>query len=410
MSKEISKKGASRNKQSLTDQAALTTHKNPLSQTLGIVLRKMRLALHPDPNAIASALNIQPSYYRAVEAGTYNLHISNALKLYEAFSGKFSYEAIQSILSTVSIIDVTIKEDAPFANRDYYKSFTSAFRRISDHDERIRFLFEKFSENDFLKMLPTLSQEAINKSIIENRLDIVVENFLINYKTINVDPTAVKESRLAKALLNCSTLYYDNVESYLDSIEELPTRVRFSDLWKWENTNTPFFTQLHGVFQTHNPITCYENLKRYTYPYLWSSNFSKLNFIFLDEGIEAFKIKEIFLSNLKKSLQENNKQDLLKRILEVEKKLNFKVVNPSESTSKILTGRDWDNLIFDKSATLMYDAFWVFIRREKHPVSFLAIKNMHRFIKDYEYFVEGSSLNLPDTISKYNEILEVNKS
>ncbi len=387
-------------KKAAPSSVASTSVKNPLSQALGIVLRKNRLALYPDPDYIANTLSVQQSYYRAVEAGTYHLHISNALKLYDAFGEKFSYVAIQKLLATISIIEGSTSKSDP----SYFIRVSEVFKKISEHDDKMQFIFQKFEQYIFTLTLSNLEPEAINRKIIEMQIDLAVEDFLTNYKNINVDHKQKQEHVILNALENVSTLYYDNIENYLYSIEELPTRVRFSDLWKWENKNTPDFTELYGIFQTYNPITCYENLKRYTYPYLWSNNFTRLSFVFLNEGTSAADIKKVFVSNLKKSLKESKKNEQLSRFAEIEKKIHFYVIESSTDTSEILEGEDLDNTIFDENAKLIYDAFWVFERKKKHPVSFLAIKSKHRSIPNYEYFVEGSSLNLQDTLKKKTQL------
>jgi len=387
-------------KNKLTSSGSINI-KNPLAQILGIVLRKNRLKLYRDnPDFVANSINVQSSYYRAVEAGTYNLHISHALKLSEAFY-TFSYEAVLKILSTITIIDVNIKEEAQAVNIEYNKSFFLVFKSISSVDNKIKFLYEKYSKNKLLQNLLYENPDESSKYIIENGLDHILEEFLMRYDKLDTNQTIIQKNKIANSLQSIPTLYFDHIENYLKITDELPIRVRFSDLWKWEEVNTPIFTKLYGIFQSHIPITCYENLRRYTYPYLWSPKFTELSMVFIDEGISSEEILDLFIINLTRSLVENNKRNLLRMLPDMQKKITFKVVRKNELTNQILTGKDLDNIKFDDNADFIYDAFWVFDRGlEKHPVSFLAIQQTHKYILDYEYFVEGSSLNLEETTLK----------
>jgi hypothetical protein len=82
---------------------------NPLTVLLGHVFQKERGTLSLTNEEVANELKVQPSYYRAVEAGNYGLHASNAFMLPKVFP-RFSYSSLALLLTTISVTNQYITD------------------------------------------------------------------------------------------------------------------------------------------------------------------------------------------------------------------------------------------------------------------------------------------------------------
>ncbi|MFN8297851.1 MAG: hypothetical protein U0T75_02005 [Chitinophagales bacterium] len=361
-------------------------YKNPLSQALGMVLRKFRLKLHPEPNAVADALDVQPSYYRAVEAGTYNLHISNSLKLYNAFSGKFSYEAIQKMLSTMAIIDSMTKQVSN-SGENYYSNFYQSFKELGENDERIEELFQKFTANDFLTLIRGLSHDEVSQAIIKNGLDLVVENFLTNYKSFGKSPITIQDSFPNVFFSNVPTDKIDLFKKIKEYTLLQPSSYDYRMSWDWEDKNKEQFKNCYILDSNPEILTSYANLSKYQYEYLWEVTFEKLHILLISENSpESWMAK--FSANLKKALNDSKKQTHLTHFKSAMQKVEIKCIS---SLPEIRSAEE----ILNPDGGVKYNATWVFALTDNFNVGVRAfINNSDARLTVGDYLKFGETLKM----------------
>lgn len=378
----------------LLSDKTLEFYKNPLTQTFGLTLRKKRLEIHPEnPNEVAIALGVQPSYYRAVEAGTYNLHISNSLKLFEAFEGKFSYEAIQKILSTIAIIDAGCKE-TPHIN--YYQKFNKLFEKVGKHDKRIGELFKKFSVNKFLTSLEGLSHDEISQSILNNSLDLVMEKFLTEYKSFGKSPLQIQRSYPNTFFKNFPTDKIEFLEKLKDFvIETLPSKYDFRMSWEWERKNRFLFKNHYILDKNPDIHTGLKNFSEYQYLHLWEKNFENVFIIFISNQTSA-KLKHEFRINLRDALVKSNATELLKTFDLVINKVEIKCASSAE---EIMLA---ENILNSNNSGPAYNAAWVLSLTNLLNVGVKAVINhSDSRLTDGQYLEFEETLNI---LTKFTEL------
>jgi len=359
--------------------------KNPLSQAFGLVLKTYRLRYYSEPDAIANALKIQPSYYRGVESGSYNLHISNAIKLFEAFDGRFSYEAIEKLLAVISIIEATIKEDSSSAT--YFSAFESILSKIAIHDDRLNVILNRLTESGLFKHKIDLKNDEVIRLISDNRLDILMEEFLVNYSTFGKSRVELQNKFPNEFFKDIPTNQIDLFVKLKEYAIKQPTSYNSKASWQWEKRNCHLFKYCYILHTEPEILTGIKNLTNYIHDYLWEKEFEKTYFLFVAKG-NGREYKELFKKNLREAYEKLDSEEARKKLKHfdniVDKKVEMKCTTDSEYTAMadpILNG-------VEKG---VYNAFWIFSLKDFSNVAVRAILSgaeAHLAPGDYLLFEE----------------------
>ena len=374
--------------------------KHPLSQLLGIRFAKARGVQKTED--IADRIGCATSTYRLAESGSLCLNPALSLNISETL--EFDFLPLTVLMVA---IHTTIDKDIDKVKR--------TLSRIGEINSRFGQLMSDLGNEIWITAKPN-DFEAVKALIEKNGLDEILYSYLHDpqYGKSESEKRADREDDLIKKLEGIPTLYSDFVESFLQHTEELPVRVKFHDLWKWEAANLDCFKGTYSIFKGHNAITHIENLRHYQFEFLWKNTFNEgAKFIFLKKDTDIFNsksTKELFKKNLKKVLEElNNKEDHLKRLDEIMEKVHIKVVPENNALAlQILEGLNLDTIRPDENkvapAQIPYEAFWAFVRKGKPSVSFMAFIRLHEDEElrkaGFEHFPEGYSPNIKETTDR----------
>ncbi len=359
---------------------------NPLSVLLGAYLAKERNLLRMNSKDMANQIGIGESFYRMIEAGLANLHPSRVLDFIKSFpNSQINFDAICKFLVAVQMVE---------NNLSSYDQLKKVIDEMSAADFKLQKLFAVMEPvwNELKK-----GNEEI-KPLIESEVFLnELQDFLTRYELYAVNPKESSETVVQNAnniFRTIPTIYFDFVEDIVTRTQELPVRIRFSDLWKWEERNSSKFKEHYGIFRDHSSITNYENLRKYKYLYLWQGQHIATYFIFLNTDVSAEKIKSVFEKNLRRSLTEGDYTNELQTFDEKMKKIRFKCCPPDHTEIiDLLTGSYFDDSEnpYDK----VHDAFWVFRLVNGNNIGFLASIEK----ETYKPF-EGINLGFDDTVNK----------
>jgi hypothetical protein len=368
--------------------------KHPLMILLGLRLAADRGNRRTEE--VASKIECATSTYRLAESGALSFNPSLSLNIAQYFG--YDYVPLTLLLVAMQISgDLKVTGDIK----------TKLDRVATASGDKLTHLIDSLGA-EFWMRYDEGDLDAFKKYIEENLLDVV----LLQYLTAPTFGQTIEEKQLVyntdteNLIDELPTLYYDRLTNFLKQMEELPLRIRFSDLGKWEERNLYAFTELYAVIRDSNAVVHPYNFQLYKFDYLWEQNFTTANFIFLDKKPgEETALHNAFMTNIEKALADAGKTDRLTELPRIANKIHFKCLNkPNETVSSILTGTDYDSV--DKEV-MEYDGFWVFVRQEKKPVSFLATLVAHKTVKDFPIFGEGYSLNSKDTTSRVNSFNEI---
>lgn len=391
--------------------------KNPLTIAFGEVLKRQRDISGRTSDEIAEAIGIGSSYYRLMESGTNNLHISKAIKLVTAFEETLTFDGVSKILMAISLMEVSankLVQDAEVRKADIAaarsEGYIQAKNELSNFDHRLKLLFERFDEHNVFEKVAT-SQNDIIESLAKNTdIKLRLQDFLANYEDFG-KPQETLDSEFANEFLDdVPTFYIDYLNSDKNKYLRMLVRIHFRDLWQWENENQNNFTGMFCLFTNPDDVTSYQNLKRYKYKHLWGNQYNEALFICITDK-SSNEVKSEFKRNLKTSLSETNEYDESNFDLKCDK-LQFKTISKevlltNKEIAKfyidILTGKDVNSE--KKDATTIYEALWIHTLSFGYSVGFLAnVKN------ENEIPVEGISITVRESkikIKKFNELWEL---
>ena len=378
------------------------TFKNPLGIAFGMILKRERAASGKSSDELAKAIGIGESYYRLVESGTNNLHVSKIIRVVNAFDGRLSFDGVSKVMLALSLMEVTANKFVQDA-QDQKKSILDAYIlglkhgvvELSAYDDKLKFLFSKFTDTNLFVKMVGVNQEAIEDEINNSDILRYLKEFLIRYEDFGKSVELIQSSYFDDFFDDLPTFYIDFLNNDKKRLLDLPIRIKFSDLWKWEDNCKDKFKSMICIFTDPNDVSSIDNLRRYKYRHLWGKEYNDARFVCTTQDSEL-KVKDDFKKNLKQSLKEANEVEMLKTFENKTNKLNFKTVNETSQLNtlikEILTDKDLDS---DMESSKIYDAFWVHTFYDGSCVGFVATIN-----KDNAKLVEGISLTFKNTMHK----------
>lgn len=376
----------------------MENQKHPLMQLLGLTMARDR---RHRAEEVAKDLGCAVSTYRLAESGSLNLNPSLGFKVAKLFG----YEYTNLVL-----LLVTIQETEKFVNSSDLKYQLQQIS-IAHLDKSFAFLLNSIEKTNFWVNFDKMSADEFNGFLKERVVSSLFKGFLTS-SDFGKSPKAKiqkQDDQTDELIHNLPTLYYDHFHSFLEQLQQLPIRLRFSDLGVWEEKNLDKFENLLAVIKHPTAIVSKENLLRYQFYYLWKNQFQKAKFIFITDGngTNSEKIKKEFEKNLRFALKKIGDIEKLMNVDKVLEKVEFKIIpKMSDTLRRILTGENHD---LRNSPPLEYDGFWVFERKASVPVGFLANIAEDNFDSSYLIYNEGYSINRSEAalkISEFNNIWE----
>ena len=294
--------------------------KHPLMQLLGMRLAKDRGARKSEE--ISKSLECATSTYRLAESGSIGLNPSLGLKLCELYDYEFS--AI-----TILLVSIQITNSLESVNM-----IKSTLKKVGEAEGDRFKIFLQTIEKEFWEIAQRNDEKELHDYIESEKLTEELLNYLkeSDYGKKEQEIVSEESEELAKKIKNLPTIYSDFVESFLENIDDLPIKMRFDSLVKWERKNRSVFEKLNAVIENYKAIVNVENLSRYSFEYLWDDSFEEANFIFFNnadkKALRSDQIKKIFSDTfilaIQKDEDEIRKQQKLKDFDKAMVKINIK--------------------------------------------------------------------------------------
>ncbi len=259
--------------------------RNPLTQTLGLVLQTIRDKMGGVSSSdIASALGLAASHYRMIEAGSANLQPSRAVKIVQTFD-TIEFIPLCQVLIAIQSIDSAMESTADM------KAMADL---LSEVNPTLRNLFEKFSP--LWETIQTATVAEVARRIRETGIDRELEKFLTTEPvTLTADqinnfmsPTYQQPIsgqlyyKIGNILQGLAPFYLDTVLELIDNLRNITPRVTPSELARWESQHKNRIAYIVGVVRKSEIIL---NVNTFDYSFLWQDNFRKLFIIHRDSPV-----------------------------------------------------------------------------------------------------------------------------
>jgi hypothetical protein len=386
--------------------------KNPLSQALGMIIKRQLSERNWDLDDFERFTGIKPNYSKSILQGQTSLHIMKAFLLYEAFKkenitnypsleGLINYLSLISILESKGVEKITVYEKnsektgveitQSGKNKSYSIGLTEAAKLLSDANNKYKSLLYPFFLHDLFNKN---SSDEVAALIESKGILLEVENFLVNYESYGLLKEEKQNSFFTTFFDKVPSIYVDVFNSAKLSLSYLPIKIHLTELWKWEDLFKEQFSELFVLVTAQVDITTPDNLEKYLYKYLWNNNFREINFCYYTTPKRSEeKLLKDFKENLEKGFIKSSKipPDWKKGV----NKVNFYCLDKLLPQEKKLLESDNE----------FYDVFWMFSVINSGEVAFVAkqteIKNDNTTLPSLE---EGKCLTVSEVTSKLSTI------
>ena len=281
--------------------------RNPLAQTLGIVLQGLRDQLGGiSSTEIAEKLSLAASHYRMIEAGSAIIQPSRAIKIVQTFD-TIEFIPLCQVLVAIQILD---------SNKQSINDMHTSASLIIEANPSLAKVFRKME-----KLWPAIENSSpgdVAKTIVSCGLKDELEKFLTTEPVIfNADqmdnfmsPTyehplaGTLYSKIGNILQGVAPFYLDTVLQLIGNLRDVTPRVTAEELAKWEVQHRQRFSNVIGVIRTPEIML---DVSTFDYSYLWDDYFHKMVIVYRDPPAEAQgTIKEKIAESLRRKFEQEH--------------------------------------------------------------------------------------------------------
>ena len=263
--------------------------RNPLAQTLGLVLQNLRDKMGGvSSSKIASDLGMMASHYRMVETGSAILQPSRAIRVVQTFN-TIEFVPLCEVLACIQTLDCfrqSVKEMKTTVAllKDIAPSFSKAIRKL----------------DTLWKIIADGSSAAVARAIIDSGLRDDLALFLttkpVPFSVAEIDnfmsPTYDRPlsgqlyGKIGNILQGVAPFYLDAVLQLIENLRNITPRVTAEELARWEDLHQNKFSHLIGIVRNPEIVV---DVGIFDYSYLWEENFKKIVIIYRDGPTEGAK-------------------------------------------------------------------------------------------------------------------------
>lgn len=344
--------------------------RNPIGLAFGLVCRAERKALNMSVEAVSAALGIKPSFYKLVENGTNYLHVNKSPSVVQAFNGGMDLDGVTKVLMAISHSESmtrgVIADEASSLRTLYHQAFSDSMRLLSEIDpKKLGSLLLPYRRQEIVDDLISLPAKAVKNVLKENELIEIMTKFLKHYVSFGQMEHAGIPDALMSKLESVPSMYLDFVSEFVGRLANLPAKLGFEEMWRWESENQHLFREWWCYMDYAENIVSEINLQRYHYNYLWEKDFNCVKILF-DEGPSSEILKRDFsyiLGNLLKrsargevrpEYRINDAKNRLKTFDRAMDKVALRSLSENKESKKELSALKKDLLPEG------YSSFWVF--------------------------------------------------
>lgn len=360
--------------------------KNPLNRILGSILRKQRIARNLTYKDVPG---FAESYVRGLEVGSFTLHVSKAVPLYNFFENqvvddKFQLNGLIQYLALITILESAAR--------------SSDGKKLSGkklHEEAI--LITDKDDEKYKKLLhPFIAEEIflndIDIDLSHQHLEGHVKRFLTHYDSFDLDPGTAQRKSINEYFDEVPSVYLGVINDLSEKLRDLPVRIHFKDLEKWERQHEHKFASLHVLLSGKYDPSNEQEISTFSYSYLWNKDFVELKILFVDRS-GVSNLEEKFRENLEKNFENGDhprKEEILKNWKAGISKVTFASIKRSELTDEILRADTKEEIKNNQ-----YNAFWIFGFIDRSRVGFLAEEKVNPKSKK-EFLEQGRSVTFEE--------------
>ncbi|MCB0832723.1 MAG: hypothetical protein KDC45_04610 [Bacteroidetes bacterium] len=268
--------------------------KNPLMQTLGMVLQNMRNMLVQSSDEVAARLGLGGSSYRMVEAGSAVLQPGKAVQVIRTFE-RIEFEPLCRILVALQVMESGV---------DSIDDMRAMSKLLAEADPSLIDLMNLYEP--VWPLIKSQESGVIADEIRARKIDDALERFLTTRPQLVQDADGLLDHHVRSLLSSTPPFYLDLSLDLLENLQGYVPRVSPQELSKWEIKNRSRIVEIIGLLRDSRSLTVSENFEFFDHPFLWEPQFEKMRIVHMNTSKKD--VFEEFRGNLHGHLQRYSKK------------------------------------------------------------------------------------------------------
>ena len=397
--------------------------KSPLAQAFGMALAGCRSKLNLTAEDVAQAIETTSTYYKAVESGAHNLHVSKAFLLCKAFTanGKDSVLNLPSVLHLlgfISMLELACNRSYPKNQKEFAEIYYLNFIEftLGQVDVRMKYIRERFESAGIFELLEESTSKEIRQLIAKLKLDVEVFTFIDRPRgKAETTNTNLYDYFANEFFENFPSFYVGHLLDVKQSLKRLPIKYDYRSSWLWEKDNVNKIVKVFGICTSKEFLAEGLSKRKYDYVYFNGTQFKEMKFIVLDTDTAARDIKtqleDELVNCLKQQIQTLQQKKNAEKSDQYDAEINFlnyrinnRKAEQYKVNFKVSNDRlfNIENLLSKPTQKVKFNTYWIF---EIEGGYYLGVKafiphGSWRF-QDAEYLSFGEAKRLVQTFDNY---------
>lgn len=388
--------------------------RNPLGLAFGAACRLERKATDQSVEQFAEKIGIKPSFYKLVENGTNYLHTNKSPSIVQALDGKMCLDGVSKMLLAISHSESSARSllsaaDSPSLEH-YIQGFQSSISQLSRMDpDKLGRLLLPYQKPEVAIALATANAKDAKMVLMQHELTAQALAFLGAYDDFGQFENGLESSSLVAKLERVPSMYLDVFSDLANRFINLPARVGFEEMWRWDHENVDLFQEWWCIIDLVENIVSETNLSRCHYDMLWGKHFKRARILFI-EPADTIALNANFKAILRDLHERSALGDVLpeKRIINAKNKLKTfdRAILKAQLNALPDVPSEQIKQMQHEIVPEPYSAFWVFKMADNSLVGFYA-KVTGRDHPVPNMLSEGVSLDHKQTARKFDLLMQL---
>ena len=371
--------------------------RNPLAQTLGIVLQGTRDKMGGvSSSEVAASLGLAASHYRMVEAGSAILQSARTVKIVQTF-GTIEFVPLCQVLVAIQVVDSAKQSvDDMRTIVGLLKEANPAMSKVLAGFDELWPILGKASAAEVSQKIAALGIDKELNTFLTTEPAMLSSEQITDFMTPTYQHPISGQlyDKIGNILQGVAPFYLDTVLQLVDNLKNITPRVTPQELARWEGAHKSRISYIIGIIRKPEIVL---DVEAFDYTFLWEENFSKVLIVHRDRP--ETKTESIF-AEIKESLRSKLQSERVKydrQLQDFDEVLSekFQIEDGYSITEKI------DELLLHRDVQM--NNLWIYIMVNGYVVPFIDNAVVGSKAAD----IYGTSLDYDETCKKLVSVREI---
>ncbi len=256
--------------------------RNPLAQTLGIVLQGTRDKMGGvSSSEVAASLGLAASHYRMVEAGSAILQSARTVKIVQTF-GTIEFVPLCQVLVAIQVVDSAKQSvDDMRTIVGLLKEANPAMSKVLAGFDELWPILGKASAAEVSQKIAALGIDKELNTFLTTEPAMLSSEQITDFMTPTYQHPISGQlyDKIGNILQGVAPFYLDTVLQLVDNLKNITPRVTPQELARWEGAHKSRISYIIGIIRKPEIVL---DVEAFDYTFLWEENFSKVLIVHRD--------------------------------------------------------------------------------------------------------------------------------